>query len=242
MDPVAGDPVASLGAIYQKTREGYGCSKFVDGKVFPGNFAAAWKFFPDFPAARHAIPAKVWALSGKENGCWKIGRAFGNAAGIFSSETATAFLSSSEFTPRRNHYRNNSLRVIRCNGRASLHWIYVMTPKMASPDFFYVMANPISHAQNSSLPSAISWRTVDYMKIMQWTENSFPRILFNVRDVFSAKEKSMSWAENSFPWIFFLCAWCFFLQRKIKLCNEPKIHSPVSFYVCDVFSEKDPLS
>ena len=30
-------------------------------------------------AARNAIPANVWELSGKENGCWKIGPAFGNA-------------------------------------------------------------------------------------------------------------------------------------------------------------------
>ena len=51
-------------------------------KGFPANFDAAGKFFPDFLAARNAIPAKVWALSGKENGCWKIGRAFGNATGF----------------------------------------------------------------------------------------------------------------------------------------------------------------
>ena len=51
-------------------------------KGFPANFDAGGKLFPDFPAARNAIPAKVWALSGKENGCWKIGRAFGNAAGF----------------------------------------------------------------------------------------------------------------------------------------------------------------
>ena len=30
---------------------------------------AAGKFFPDFPAARNAIPAKVWAICGNENGC-----------------------------------------------------------------------------------------------------------------------------------------------------------------------------
>ena len=30
----------------------------------------------------NAIAAKVWALSDKENGRWKIGRAFGNAAGF----------------------------------------------------------------------------------------------------------------------------------------------------------------
>ena len=51
-------------------------------KGFPANFDAAGKFFPDFPAARNAMHAKVWALSGNENGCWKIGRAFGNAAGF----------------------------------------------------------------------------------------------------------------------------------------------------------------
>ena len=51
-------------------------------KSFPANFDAAGKLFPDFPAARNAIPAKVWAFSGKENGCWRIGPAFGNAAGF----------------------------------------------------------------------------------------------------------------------------------------------------------------
>ena len=35
-------------------------------KSFPANFDAAGKLFPDFPAARNAIPAKVWAFSGKE--------------------------------------------------------------------------------------------------------------------------------------------------------------------------------
>ena len=51
-------------------------------KSFPANFDAAGKLFPDVPAARNAIPAKVRAFSGKENGCWKIGPAFGNAAGF----------------------------------------------------------------------------------------------------------------------------------------------------------------
>ena len=50
---------------------------------FSGKFRHCWKILPRFPAARNAIPAKVWALSGKENGCWKIDRAFGNAAGFF---------------------------------------------------------------------------------------------------------------------------------------------------------------
>ena len=54
----------------------------------PANFNAAGTFFPDFPAARNAIPAKVWALSGKETGCRKIGPAFGNAPGFVLSETA----------------------------------------------------------------------------------------------------------------------------------------------------------
>ena len=33
-------------------------------------------------ASPNAIPAKVWAFSGKENGCWKISPAFGNAPGF----------------------------------------------------------------------------------------------------------------------------------------------------------------
>ena len=57
-------------------------SKIPCWKGFPANFDAAGKWFPDFPAAQNAIPTKVWALSGKENGCWKIGRACGNAAGF----------------------------------------------------------------------------------------------------------------------------------------------------------------
>ena len=51
-------------------------------KSSPANFDAAGKFFTEFPAAQNAIPAKVWAFSGKENGCWKIGLAFGNAPGF----------------------------------------------------------------------------------------------------------------------------------------------------------------
>ena len=35
-------------------------------KSFPANFDAAGKFFTDFPAARNAMPATVWAFSGKE--------------------------------------------------------------------------------------------------------------------------------------------------------------------------------
>ena len=55
--------------------------------LFRGFFVALTlgKFYAYSPwkrLLRKAIPAKVWALSGKENGCWKIGRAFGNAAGF----------------------------------------------------------------------------------------------------------------------------------------------------------------
>ena len=52
-------------------------------KSLRANLDAAGKFCTDFPAARNAIPAKVWAFSGKENGCWKIGPAFRNAPGLF---------------------------------------------------------------------------------------------------------------------------------------------------------------
>ena len=45
-------------------------SKIPCWKGFPAKCDSAGKFFPDSPAARHDIPAKVWALSGKENGCW----------------------------------------------------------------------------------------------------------------------------------------------------------------------------
>ena len=38
---------------------------------FSANFNAAGKFFPAFPAARNAIPAKVWALSGRETAAGK---------------------------------------------------------------------------------------------------------------------------------------------------------------------------
>ena len=57
-------------------------SEILSWKGFPANFDAAGKLFPDFPAARHAIPAKVWALSGKEDGSWKTGPAFGSAPGL----------------------------------------------------------------------------------------------------------------------------------------------------------------
>ena len=79
----------------QKPREGWGCPKFLDGKVFR-QISMLLEIFIDFPAARHAIPAKVWAFSGKENGCWKIGPAFGNAPGMFSFETATGLLEFSD--------------------------------------------------------------------------------------------------------------------------------------------------
>ena len=49
---------------------------------FSGKFRRCWKMILRFPAAQNAIPTKVWSLSGKENGCWKIGRACGNAAGF----------------------------------------------------------------------------------------------------------------------------------------------------------------
>ena len=41
-------------------------------KSFPANLDPAGKSFTDFPAAENAIPAKVWAFSGKENGCWAV--------------------------------------------------------------------------------------------------------------------------------------------------------------------------
>ena len=51
-------------------------------KGFRANFDAAGKLVTDFPTAWSTIPSKVWAFSGKENRCWKIGPAFGNAPGF----------------------------------------------------------------------------------------------------------------------------------------------------------------
>ena len=66
-------------------------------KGFPANFDAAGKCFPDFPAAQNAIPAKVWALSGKEKQLLENWPRLRERCWIFSSETATTFLRSSEF-------------------------------------------------------------------------------------------------------------------------------------------------
>ena len=55
------------GSLSQKTREGCGSPKSFAGKVSGKFFDAARKLFTDFPAAWHAIPAKVWAFSGKES-------------------------------------------------------------------------------------------------------------------------------------------------------------------------------
>ena len=35
-----------------------------------------------------------------------------------------------------------------------------MTPKLYSPEFLYVMANPIDHTINSGFSSVISWHAV----------------------------------------------------------------------------------
>ena len=56
---------------------------------------------------------------------------------------------------------------------ASLHRFYVMAPKMISPEFLDIMANPINYTQNSGFPRVISSRAMDYMKILQLAENEF---------------------------------------------------------------------
>ena len=65
--------------LNQLTRESCGCPKFLSGKVFGQISTLLENSSTTFPAAQNAMPAKVWALSGKENGCWEIGPAFGNA-------------------------------------------------------------------------------------------------------------------------------------------------------------------
>ena len=65
--------------VTQKTRDGCGCPKLLLEKFSGKEFRSAGKLCTDFPAARNAM---VWAFSGKEDGCRKIGPAFGNAPGF----------------------------------------------------------------------------------------------------------------------------------------------------------------
>ena len=49
---------------------------------------------------------------------------------------------------------------------ASLHKFYVMTTKITPLELFYVMAEPMNYTETVGFPSGISWRAMDYMKIM----------------------------------------------------------------------------
>ena len=62
------------------------------GKSFPENFDDTGKFFPDFPGSRYAVPARVWAISGRRE-CWPRIR---ELSWTLSSENDTVFLSSAE--------------------------------------------------------------------------------------------------------------------------------------------------
>ena len=62
-----------------------------------------------------------------------------------------------------DYYINNSLRIILCNGRDLIAWLLCNETEIISPRFFYVMANAIT--------LVISWRDLDYMKMMQWAKN-----------------------------------------------------------------------
>ena len=68
----------------QKTRGGCGCPTSLAGRIFRQILTLLEKPSPIF--WRHemlSLPtAKVWALSGKANGCWRISPAFGNTLGF----------------------------------------------------------------------------------------------------------------------------------------------------------------
>ena len=66
--------------ISQKTREGRGCPKFLVGKVFRQISTLLENSSPIF--RQHQMLSLPRFVSGKENGCWKIGPAFGNAPGF----------------------------------------------------------------------------------------------------------------------------------------------------------------
>ena len=65
-------------------------------------------------------------------------------------------ISALQYTSRQNHYINNSLRVILCNGRDLITLILCNDTEMTSSKIFYVTANLMNYTQNSSFPSAIS--------------------------------------------------------------------------------------
>ena len=71
-------------------------SKIRCWKSFPANFDAAGKLLPDFPAAQNAIPAKVLGIFRQGKLLLEHRPRLRERFWIFSSETATAFLSFSE--------------------------------------------------------------------------------------------------------------------------------------------------
>ena len=97
----------SSGTETQKTREGCCCPKFAAGNILPENLSAAGKFCTDFPAARNAIPAQGLGIF--RQGKWLLENRprLRERSWTFSSETATAFLSSSEKPePQPRFHRN----------------------------------------------------------------------------------------------------------------------------------------
>ena len=71
--------------------------------------------------------------------------------------------------PRWNDYINSSLvGSILCNGcrrRKS------PPPLPPLPEVYSAMADPLHHTDKMGFRSVIPWRAVDYMRIMQWTED-----------------------------------------------------------------------
>ena len=69
------------------------------------------------------------------------------------------------YTPCRNYYINDSPRIILCNVRDLITSILCNDAGNYSPKCFYVMANPIHYTRSSGLPSVVTWRAVDYIKL-----------------------------------------------------------------------------
>ena len=116
---------------------------------FSGKFRCCWKF-TDFPAARNVIPAKVWALSGKESGCWKIGRAFGNVLDFLLRDRHSLL----EFF-REKHVGGNIQRIFLEDICAS--------KKKVAPTSFCILAtlrnHPAAQEQKSAIKESILPKT-----------------------------------------------------------------------------------
>ena len=71
-----------------------------------GKFRRCWEIIPRFPGSTTCYPCQGLGTFRQGNGCWKIGRTFGNAAGFLLRDHHSLQLSSSDFNS--DELRENS--------------------------------------------------------------------------------------------------------------------------------------